>query len=73
MTSLDLLAANWNQEGGWELGDFSGDGFIDVTELGLLASNWQGAGPPPTDVPELASVLLIMAGGGVVLRRRYRK
>ncbi len=27
----------------WREGDFNGDGNVDITDLGILATNWQGS------------------------------
>ncbi len=41
------LATNWQSSGDWTAGDFNYDGFIDVSDLGRLATNWQaGVGSP---------------------------
>ena len=35
------LATSWQTSGNWINGDFDYSGFVDVTDLGLLATNWQ--------------------------------
>ena len=69
---LSLLLANWQQDatndpdGGWGRGEFDGAAPVEDADLSLLLSNWTVAG----QVPEPASVLILVAGlAGAVLRR----
>jgi len=67
-----LLAANFNQPGGWEQGDFNGDGVVDAFDFALLASNFnQTFGPQlPPALPEPATGLGLALGALLAARRR---
>jgi len=78
LSDLDIILNNWNQTvtvGDHSQGDIAGigDGFIGLSDLDVLLSNWN-AGTPPTGaalptVPEPAGLLIVMAGGAVLLKR----
>jgi Trehalase len=57
----DLLdvAQHFSQSGDWHVGDFNGDGLVDITDLRLLAQNW---GSGTNDAPQLSPALLTSLG-----------
>ena len=67
---LGILAAYYGtaQNTQWSMGDMNGDGKVDVGDLGILAANY-GYNYNVTAVPEPLS-LLLLALGGVIIRRR---
>jgi len=78
---LGILAANWNQPGGYQQGDFSRDGHVYVGDLGILAANWGndlggggGGGSAVQLVPEPGAGLMCLVGGLLLLvlgRQRF--
>jgi hypothetical protein len=70
---LGILAAHWNQSGGYEQGDFNADTVINVGDLGILAAQWGWSGTiqpiPPASLPE-PGVLSLLGLGVLALRRR---
>jgi len=82
---LTALAVHWQQATNlWEHGDFNGDGIVNDLDFMALAVNWQqgcGGGGSFADawaatrasVPEPVTLLLLVAGGLAVLRRRSRR
>ncbi|WP_428389798.1 hypothetical protein [Mucisphaera sp.] len=49
MDDLSILAANFQQPGGYADGDINGDAFVDLIDLSLLASNYSNSTiPEPT-------------------------
>ena len=77
---VSLLAANWQQPGGWEQGNFNfnDDGIVNALDVSLLAANWQyGVSPivpseEGTPIPEPTSLVLLawLLLSFVALRRR---
>jgi hypothetical protein len=66
-----ILAAHWQQPGGWSDGDFNGDNVVDDKDAAILAAHWletaEGtAVPEPGTLALLAGVLLSL----LVWRRR---
>ncbi|MFP4356340.1 MAG: dockerin type I domain-containing protein [Phycisphaerae bacterium] len=57
--------------GGWDKGDFDGNGVTDHLDLDILLQNY-GQITPAEDpaVPEPGSLVLVLLGGPLVLRRR---
>ncbi len=76
---LGALANNYKTGTGkvWTDGDFNGDGEVNVLDLGILANNYRwrsslaGGGGQP--VPEPCSVILTLAGVGLLAARRRRR
>jgi hypothetical protein len=77
LTDFTLLAANFNTgSGNWLQGDFNHDAEVDLTDFTLLAKNFNqsltasagGNGVVPL-VPEPALAGLVIAAGGVLIRR----
>ncbi len=63
----------------WRHGDFSDDGSIDVTDLAVLAANWQGSsawysGSKGHAVPEPGSLVILagLSACGLARRRLVR-
>ena len=63
---LSLLLAHWQQDVGWENGNFSGDNIVDDDDLSLLLANWTGS----SSVPEPATLSLLALACCLVYRRR---
>ncbi|MCD6365186.1 MAG: right-handed parallel beta-helix repeat-containing protein [Planctomycetes bacterium] len=70
-TDLAQIGAHWAPSGGanldWSDGDFDFDGDVDATDLAQVGLNWNPSG---TNVPEPATLLLMLAGAAVLRRRR---
>ena len=72
-TDISALAANWGaSEATWMQGDFNADGLVNIIDLGIMATYWQGAGEGPAFVPEPATIMLLIAGWAVMLKKRKR-
>jgi len=61
--------------GNWHLGNFDGDGDIDITDFNFLASNFAPSGYGATNVvPEPSTMALVLFGliivSGVLLTQR---
>lgn len=70
---LSLLAGNWQSSGcGWAEGDTNGDGVLDAADLAMLAANWQWERPAGAEVPEPATLGMLVLGGVALLARRSR-
>lgn len=52
---LVILAANFNQPGGWAMGDFTGDGMVQLGDLVLLTEHFGYAPPTPLIAEESQS------------------
>ncbi len=72
-----VLKTHLNLSGGWAMGDFNGDGVIDVLDYGLFRSNFGfgieagEVGSAPMLVPEPAAAAVMLLGlGGLAMRRR---
>jgi hypothetical protein len=76
LPDLVLLARNWHASPAtWGQGNFDGDTIVDLPDLVILARNWHEGTIPPASggaVPEPASAVLLLAGLGVLARRRRR-
>ncbi|MFW6061786.1 MAG: dockerin type I domain-containing protein [Planctomycetota bacterium] len=80
LSDLALLSNNWGRSDGsavWQIGDFDGDGNVLASDLDLLAANWSGDQPlqaaswmETSAVPEPASLAVLLAAGGLLMRRR---
>ena len=79
---LTALAVHWQQSTNlWKDGDFDGNGIVNDLDLTALAVNWQqGCGGGGGDfseawaavqanVPEPATLVLLVLGGPVLIRR----
>jgi hypothetical protein len=67
-----ILAAHWQQSGGWGDGDFNNDGVVNDQDASILAAHWGETREGATAVPE-PSVLVLLAGGLLwLLVRRAR-
>ena len=70
---LTILASNFgNSSPTWSQGDFNGDGLVNIGDLTILAGNFGSSvtSPSATNVPEPASLVLLITAGLGVLRRR---
>ncbi len=77
LLDLDALGQNWQMAGGAFSGDATGDGFVNLLDLDLLGAQWQGnasweaaLAASGLSVPEPATFAVMLAAGGLVLRRR---
>jgi hypothetical protein len=64
---LQIIAANFRTSGGREMGDLTGNGFIDFDDFGQWKDNYTGPGLAASEfsflsVPEPTSALLILNG-----------
>lgn len=87
LVDLGTLAGNYDSAGEatWTMGDFDGDGDVDLVDLGMLANNY-GKGTDGTsladfdsdydtvlsNVPEPATLCLLVMGAFAFLRRKQR-
>ncbi len=76
LADLDIILNAWNQEvdtGEWSQGDPSGDGFVGLDDLDAVLNHWNNGTPPGVpnaNIPEPASLLIVvMAGAGLSVRR----
>jgi hypothetical protein len=70
---LNRVINNWGQTGlGREGGDLNDNGTVDGPDYSEIQSYWGTSQPlePPSAVPEPGTLILLMIGGLVVLRRR---
>jgi hypothetical protein len=71
-----VLASHWGSHGMiWTDGDFNGDERVDVLDAAILAANWrtheEETPVTPIPTPSLAVLVLILASGASVCRRRW--
>jgi len=70
---LTALANNWSAlspgSKNWREGDFNYNWTVDIEDLTALANNWTGA-PPGGEVPEPATLALLVLGATTALLRR---
>jgi hypothetical protein len=67
IADLEIIAANFRTSGGRELGDLTGDGFIDFNDFGQWKDNYSGPGLAASafsflSVPEPTSTLPVLNG-----------
>jgi hypothetical protein len=75
ITDLNLVLSNWNQTvpPANPLADPSGDNFVGIADLNTVLGNWNAGTPPQSDnlaIPEPTALLLWLAAGGAMMRRR---
>jgi hypothetical protein len=54
----------------WSQGDLTGDGRVTFADAWLLLQNYGGSTAPPPSAPEPASLGVLLAAAGLLLRRR---
>jgi hypothetical protein len=74
---FQTLLNNWQASGssiGWAQADFNGDGVVDFLDFQMLLNYWNPAGWnfAPSQVPEPASLSLLLLGGMALLRRNRK-
>ena len=77
LDDMDSILSNWNTNvtvGDETMGDVTNDGFVGLDDLDVILSNWNAGTPPPPPplsvaLPEPASLGLMLALGGTLLRR----
>lgn len=79
IADLDIVLANWGgtvDPGNRSLGDANGDGTVGQHDLQMILDTWGSAAlgydAPTEAIPEPASAALLLAGAGVLMRRRRR-
>lgn len=76
IADFSLLAANFNQPGGWFDGDYDYDGATSIADFSKLAANFnlsaaESAGARPAAVPEPGGLIAaVSAAAGLAVRRR---
>ncbi len=74
---FQVLLDHWQLHGGWAQGDFNGDGIVDYGDFQVLLDYWNPSGWNTTsstsEVPEPASISLLVLGALVLLTRRNAK
>ncbi|WP_428389889.1 serine hydrolase [Mucisphaera sp.] len=69
LIDLSNLASNFATIGrGWEQGDFDGNSIVNLVDLSLLATSF-GFGETITALPEPKSIMAILAGSVLLMRR----
>ena len=71
-TDFQVLLDHWQASGSWQYGDFNGDGTVDFLDFQVLLDYWNPTGwnAGASQVPEPASLSLLLLGGLAVLRRK---
>jgi poly(beta-D-mannuronate) lyase len=75
IADLNIVLGNWNQNvtaGNLLAGDPTGDGFVGIGDLNLVLGNWNAGTPPDAsaNIPEPATLTVLLAAGCAMLRRR---
>jgi hypothetical protein len=75
---FQILLNHWQATGpgvGWGTADFNGDGVVDFLDFQILLNYWNPGGwnIAPSQVPEPASLSLILLGGLALVRRRRNR
>ena len=67
-SQMQWTNAGWNQtNANWVNGDSNYDGFIDITDLGILATNWQLGVGSPLGAESFNEALATVGLGGVTV------
>jgi hypothetical protein len=65
-----ILKANYGQAGGWTQGDFNADNLVDAQDFTILKAHYGQSNPLVLDVPEPATLALLVLGGLLAVRRK---
>jgi hypothetical protein len=70
-----VLANNFGTAGNWSVGDFDATGEVQFPDFVILANNFGQSAAAAAAVPEPSSALMlcVLAGAGVVLRRKEHR
>jgi hypothetical protein len=72
-TDASILGAHWMSTGAqWVDGDFNGDNVVNDRDAAILAAHWGQTGAGAANVPEPASLALVLGGSLSLLALRRR-
>jgi hypothetical protein len=74
-TDFQILLDHWQNSGngiGWTQGDFNGDGVVNFMDFQAMVNNWDPTDVNYTPAPEPVSVVVMITGSILLLRRRLR-
>jgi hypothetical protein len=68
---FQALLNHWQDSNqGWAHADFNGDGMVEALDFQQLLNNWNPTGSGLGQIPEPASVILLLAGAAAFMRKR---
>jgi len=70
-SDFNVLLSNWGTGDNWDKADFDADGTVDGADFNHILTNWSAGGAPlMADVPEPATMTLLVIGGIALIRRK---